>query len=121
MKRPADPTFVHHLLGQRDRRHAAVVEPHHVRHARLLDGGDHFLAFLHVHRERLFAEDHFPGRRRREHDFAMRVVGRTDVDDVDVLALDQLSPVGLIRFVAPVFGERLDLVLFAAQHAFSTG
>ena len=33
---------------------------------------------------------------------------------VDVLARDQLSPVGLVRLVAPVLGERFDLVFIAA-------
>ena len=40
---PADAPFVDDLLGQRDGRHAAVVERDHVGHAGLLDRGHHLL------------------------------------------------------------------------------
>ncbi len=52
--RPMRPSSIE-LLGQRDRRHAAIVEPDHVRHARLLDRGDHLLALGRVHGQRLLA------------------------------------------------------------------
>ena len=42
---PAQPAFVDQLLGQRDRRHAAVVVPDHVRHAGPLHRLDHGLGF----------------------------------------------------------------------------
>ena len=113
MERPADAALVDQLLGQGDRRHAAIVEPDHVRHARLLDGGGHLFALGHVHRQRLFAEDHLAGLGGGQHDLAVRVVRRADVDHVDVVAGDQLPPVGLVRLIAPVLGERLDLVLVA--------
>ena len=55
--RPADPALVDQLPGERDRRHAPVVVPDHVGHARALDRGDHRLAFGRVHGERLLARD----------------------------------------------------------------
>ncbi len=51
-----------------------------------------------------------PGLRGGDGDLGVGVVGAGDVDQVDVLALDQLAPVGLDRFVAPVIGESLGRV-----------
>ena len=104
------------LLGQRDGRHAAVVERDHVGHAGLLDGGDHLLGLGHVHGQRLLADDHLAGLGGGQHDLVVHVVGRADVDQVDVLALDQLPPVGLDRLVAPGLGERLELLFAARGH-----
>ena len=103
----AEPALVDQLLGERDGGHAAVVVPDRVRHAGLLDRVDHLLALGQVHRQRLLAEDHLAGLGRGDGDLGVRVVGRADVDRVDVLALDQLPPVGLDRLVAPLLGERL--------------
>ena len=107
MEGPADAAFVHELAGQRDRRHAPVVEPDHVVDARLLDGPGHFLGFLDVHRQRLFANDHLAVLRRGDGDRAVHVIGRADVDQVDVLGADQLLPVRLDALVSPDVGERL--------------
>ena len=43
----------------------------------------------------------------RQRNLGVRVVGRADVDRIDILALDQLAPVGLDRLVAPLLGEIL--------------
>ncbi len=97
----AQPALVDQLLGQGDGGHAAIVVPDHVRHAGLLDGLHHLEPFGAVHGQRLFAQDHLAGRRRGQGDFGVGVVRRADVDHVDVLALDELAPVGFDRFVAP--------------------
>ena len=86
VERPADAAFVDDLLGQRDGRHAAIVERDHVGHARLLDGRDHLLGLGHVHGQRLLADDHLAGLGRGDHDVVVQDVGHADVDQVDVLA-----------------------------------
>ena len=53
----AELPFLDELLGERDRGDAAVVVPHHVRHAGLLDRRDHLAALRGVHRQRLFAQN----------------------------------------------------------------
>ena len=50
----------------------------------------------------------------------MLIVG-ADVDGVDVIALDQLAPVGLVTFKAPLLGEGLGAIFGAAAHSLSTG
>src|SRR5260221_7372347 len=46
----------------------------------------------------------------------MRVVGARDIDQIDILALDQLPPVGLARLIAPGAGKALDLRLVSRTH-----
>ena len=113
VKDAAEPAFVDELLGERDGRHAAVVVPHRVRHARLLDGGDHLLPLGRVHRQRLLAEDHLAGLGRGDRDVVVQVVRHADVDRVDVRALDQLPPIGFDRRVAPRVGKLLGLLRIA--------
>ena len=91
----AELAFVDQLLGQDDGRTTAIIVPDHVRHFRLLDSGDHLLRLIRVQRERLFAEDHLAGFRRVDRNLGVGVVRRADVDEVDVLPRDQLSPIGL--------------------------
>ena len=110
VERPADAALVDDLLGQRDGRHAAVVERDHVGHARLLDGGDHLLGLGDVHGQRLLADDHLAGLGRGDHDLVVQHVGHADVDQVDVRAGDELLPVEFHRLVAPGLGELLQLV-----------
>ena len=90
------------LLGEGDGGDAAVVVPHGVRHAGLLDFADHFLTLRTVEGERFFAQHHLAGARGGDGDLGVRVVGGDDVDGVDVGALDELAPVGLGGFKAPV-------------------
>ena len=60
-------------------------------------------------RERLFAQDHLAGLGGGDGDLGVDVVRRGDVDEVDVVALDELAPVGFDGFVAPLGGEGFDL------------
>ena len=101
----AEAAFVDQMLEQHHGRHAAVVVPDHVGDF----GGFHRLrhrgGFRRIAPERLFAQHHFAGLRGGDGDFRVRVVGAGDVDQVDVLAVHQLAPVGFDRLISPVFGE----------------
>ena len=116
MEDASELPLVDELLDHRDGRDAAVVVPDRVRHAGLLDRGGHRLRFLRGPPERLLAHHHLAGLRRRDGDVVMRVVRAGDVDDVDVLAADQLAPVRGVRLVAPVGGELLDALFVARRH-----
>ena len=90
----AELAVLDQLLRQHDRGRAAVVVADHVGHAGLGDGGEHALGFRDRVAERLLAEDRLAGARRGDRDLGVRVAGRADVDEVDVLAVDDLFPVG---------------------------
>ena len=51
--------------------------------------------------------DEDPAHRRSDGLLGVHVVGRGDVDDINVIALKQLAPVGLDGLVAPLVGEGL--------------
>ena len=51
----------------------------------------------------------------------MQVVWSANVNGIDVIALEQLSPVRLNRFVSPLIGERLGLVCVACTDRFQNG
>ena len=102
--------LIEETLEQDHRRHAPVVVPDRVRDTRGLDGRDHRRGLDGSAAERLLAHHHLAGLGGRDGDVVMRVVGARDVDEVDVLPLDQLAPVGFDRLVAPVGRERLGAV-----------
>ena len=110
--RPSRPSSII-CLGKRERRHAPVVVPDHVGDAGALHRVDHALRLGKVAAERLLARDHLAGLCRGDGDFGMRVVGAGDVDQVDVVALDQSAPVGLMRVKPPLGGEVAALVFVA--------
>ncbi len=68
-------SLVDQVLQQHDRRHAPVVVPDRVRHARRLDRRDHRLGLGGVAAERLLAHHHLAGLGRRDRDVVMGVVG----------------------------------------------
>ena len=109
----AEFTSIDDVLGERDGGEEAVVVPDEVRQARGFDGLDHFLTLRAVEGERLFAEDHLAVLDALEGDLGMGVVGRADVDGVDVVAFHQLAPVGFVGRVAPLLGEGGDFFLIA--------
>ena len=113
MEDTAEASLVDELLGEGNRGHAAVVVPDHVRDAGFLYGIDHFAAFRDIHGQRLFAQDHLAGLGRGNGNVVVHIVGRTDVDGVDVIAGDQCAPVRLDAFIAPVVGECLNGVFVA--------
>ena len=112
MEDAPEPALVDQLLGQRDGGDAAVVVRDQVGHAGLLDGLDHLQALRPVPRQRLLAQDHLAGLGGGDGDFPRACCsGRVDVDEVNVLARDELAPVRFDRFVAPLGGEGLGLGL----------
>ena len=98
---------VDELLGEHDGGAAAVVIPDHIGHAGLRDGLEHFFGLGSVEREGLFAEDHLAGLGGGDDLLGVEIVRRGDVDDVDVVARDELLPIGLDGLVAPFVGELL--------------
>jgi len=72
-----------------------------------LNRGDHALGLRGVPAERLFAHHHFARFRGGDRDLRMRIVGAGDVDEVDVLPANEIAPVRLEGFVAPIGREGL--------------
>ena len=103
----SQPTFVDQLLGQRHRRHTSIVVPNGIGDSCFFDRSDHLFAFSCIESQRLFTQNHLARFGGRDCDLGMRIVWRADVDGVDVVAGDQLLPVGFDRFVLPLVGESL--------------
>ncbi len=93
------------MLQQNHCRHAAVVVPDHVRDFGGVHRIHHGFGFGGVAAEGLFAEHHFAGGGGCDRDLVVGVVRASDIDDVDVFAVDQFAPVGFDGFVTPVIGE----------------
>jgi hypothetical protein len=81
-------------------------------------GGNHLRRLSLIAAERLLAHDHFACLGGSHSDLRVRIVGRGDVNQVDILPRDELSPVGLGGFVVPVFGEGLHLLLVPSTDRF---
>ena len=90
----ADAALLDELAGEGHGGGAAVIEGHHGDDAGPLDGVQHGLGLVARAGERLFAEDVLSGFGGGDGDGGVAVVGRADVDDVDVGAADDLPPVG---------------------------
>jgi hypothetical protein len=71
----AQPAFVDQLLGQRHGGDAAVVVPDHVRHAGLSTAATMRSDSAALSAQRLLAEDHLAGLRRRDGDLRVRSLG----------------------------------------------
>ena len=54
-------------------------------------------------------------------DLSVGVVGRADVDGVDVLAFHEFAPIGFVGRVAPFFGEGFHLGLVTAADRLADG
>ena len=117
----AQAAFVDQLFGQCHGRHAAIVVPDGVQNAGRFDGFDHLVAFGCVHRKWLFAEDHLAGLGGGDGDLGVAVVGRADINGVDILALNQLAPIGLDRLIAPLVGKGLGAFGAAATDGLQNG
>ena len=107
---PSTPV-AHESARERERRHAAVAEADH-RHdaaARRPRGRPRPSRSRLVDRvgERLLAQHVLAGGERGERDLGVAVAGRADVDDVDVVALDDLAPVGRGLLPSPTVGGGL--------------
>jgi hypothetical protein len=101
----ADLAAFDHLLRQRNRRHAAVIEVHHVHDAGLPHRIEHLARLLQVQSQRLLAI-HVLARLRGGHaHLIMQAAGRGDVDDVDILAFAQLPPIGFVALPAETLSK----------------
>ena len=88
------PQLAHQLPGMGDGGVLEVVEAHQRRDAGGLHRIEHGLGLGGTVGERLLAIDVLAGLGRGDGDLGMRVVGRGDVDDVDVRVGHELAPVG---------------------------
>lgn len=93
-----------HLPRENERGHPPVVVANHVYDPRFVHGRGHALHFGDVAGERLFTEDGFACRRRRERNRGVGVVRRADVDDVDFRVVHDRAPVSFALF--PAEGRR---------------
>ena len=101
-------------LRQHDRRRPPVVVAEHVDDAGLLHRRQHLLGFGDRVGQRFLAEHHLARLGRGDGDFGVAVARRADVDDVDVLPVDDLVPVGRGFFPAELIGRSPDGVGGAA-------
>jgi len=81
----SQPAFVDELLGQRHRRHPAIIERDQVGHAGFLHRVHHFLGLRGVQRQRLFTTDGLAGLGGGDGDLGVHVVRHADVHHVDIL------------------------------------
>ena len=98
---PAKAALVDELFGKSNRRDSAVIVPNHVVNIGLFDGFNHPQPLLAVERQRFFAHDHLASLSSGDGDFSVAVIGGTDINNVDILAVNQLPPIGLDVVVTP--------------------
>jgi hypothetical protein len=67
------------------------------------------LGFRQIPGQRLFAQNHFAGLSRRDRNFGVGVIRAGNIDDIHRRILDQASPIGIVRFIAPLVGKLFDL------------
>ena len=72
-----------------------------------LRGGDHRLGVLDARGQGLLAQHVLAGGEQRLDDRAVQLVGHDDADDLDVVGLEQLAPVGAVALVAVAGGRVL--------------
>ena len=101
--------FVNQLLCESDSGNTTIIIPNDVRHFCFLNCRDHLATFWPVHRKRLLAENHLARFGGGDGDLGVAVVRCADVNRVNVLARDELAPVGLNGFIAPLRREGFDL------------
>lgn len=104
MEQGAEGAFFDHPFGVGDGWNAAVIVADHVDHLGLFGGGEHFLALRHGECERFLAEDMFAVLSGGNGDLRVGIVGRIDVDDVDVGIFDDRPPICGGRFPAKLGG-----------------
>jgi hypothetical protein len=93
----ADPSVRDHLPHEGHGGHPPIVEAAHCPYAMGLRGGrglDHLSRLGHRVGQGFLAQDVLAGRQRRHRDLGVRVTGGADVDQIDVVALDERTPIG---------------------------
>ncbi len=107
---PPDLARGHQLMGQGHRRAAPIVVPHESRHLGLLGGLDHRPGIREgagdglLGGHRLAGGEGFHGRGH------VHVIGRDDIDEVDLVVADHALPVGRGVLPAPALGEHFRLL-----------
>ena len=99
-KHPPAEAFCHQLSGARQRREEAKIECQLRLDAGNMHGFCHRQRFAFIHGQRLFAIDMLAGGCGSQGDLVMRVVGRADVDGVDIGARQQIAIVGAVLVAA---------------------
>ncbi len=87
-------------------------------HTGLFHGLHHRFGFGGRPRQRLFANDHLAGLGGRDGDLLVRVVGRADIDQVDVRSFDSLPPIRFDALIAPIIRKGLHLFRVARTRNF---
>ena len=101
---PTQLSFVDQIAGESNRGYPTIVKPDHVGNG--LRGVGHRFSLADVIGERLFAQYHLARFGCGDCHLRMDVVGRADVDDVDIVTFDNASPVGFNFFPIPRLGQR---------------
>ena len=109
----AKVAILDHLFGQCYRRHTTIIETNRIGNVVFCNRILHCAGLGNRARKWLFAEHHLASLSGFDCDFDVRITGRYDVNEVDVIAGDDLAPVGLIFCKAKLFGSGFDLVLGA--------
>lgn len=100
----AERPAVGQLRDLGDRRVATVTEADARDHGRVGGLGSHGGGVVEVVTQRLLAQHVLTGRHQGQGDLAVQLVGHHDRDDVDVVGLDDLMPVGGGALVAVAVG-----------------
>ena len=116
VEQPSERALGHELVGEGDRRHASVVEPHEGPAHRGGGRRRHRLGVGERAGERLLAGDVLAGLEGGDRLLGVDVVRRGDVDEVDVVGGDRGAPVGGRPGPAPAGGEGRQLVGVAGAH-----
>ena len=121
MKDLTELSSVDELLCQRDCWDPAVVVVNRVRHFCFFNRVNHRLCFGDGSGQRLFAQHHFAGFGGGDRNVGVHVVGRANVNRVDVVASNQGFPVGFGGFVSPLVSEGGESFLVASTNGFEDG
>jgi hypothetical protein len=85
--------------------------PQHVHHACLLGRVQHFLRFPRIQGERLFAKNVLTGFQPRNGYVLVKIGGRGDVDNIQILSFDHLFPISGVLLPAEFFSRLFYQVL----------
>ena len=108
-----ESSLIDHFLGQGNCWNSTGGVPNHIGHSRFLHFADHGFAFLAIQSQRLFAEDGLARLGCGNGDVVVHVVGRRDIDDVDVVPCDEFFPIRFHGFVSPLIRKFFSPILVA--------
>ena len=117
----AQDAVLDHLFCQLDGGNPTVVEASGVAHSGGVHGIAHLLHFIHRTRQWLLAEDHFPGLRGGNCDLDMRVTGRDNINDINIIPLYQLAVICLVALEAKLLRRRFYFLFTAPTKRLQNG